>query len=166
MVKEKIEMGILRSRRRPGAFLGCLCIAALVLIGCDPEHETSQPLATGPSVSPHSMKGYELYSWQEGQEWHFTLITGTNRLKSYQEIVSAENVVTETGWAKLSVQGTDDLGTVLNRLPEGETVTWKSGRGLEGIGAPGRTLRLPGTQLIEEVNRYCRRSGVRLQVAN
>ena len=31
------------------------------------------------------MKGYELYSWQVGDEWYFTLITGTNDMRVFQE---------------------------------------------------------------------------------
>ncbi len=31
------------------------------------------------------MKGYELYSWKEGETWNYTLITATNRLKSFDE---------------------------------------------------------------------------------
>ena len=36
---------------------------------------------------PHSMKGYELYSWYEESEdqWFYTLVTGTNRLKTIEE---------------------------------------------------------------------------------
>jgi len=34
---------------------------------------------------PSSMKGYELYSWQEEGQWHFTLVTGTNRNKTLSE---------------------------------------------------------------------------------
>jgi hypothetical protein len=43
---------------------------------------------------PHSMKGYELYSWSQDGEWHFTLITGTNRNKTLEEIISPSNTVT------------------------------------------------------------------------
>jgi hypothetical protein len=48
-------------------------LAALLLIpvltACSSEPST---------MLPHSMKGYELYSWQADEQWHFTLITGTN----------------------------------------------------------------------------------------
>ena len=40
---------------------------------------TSVPPATAAGQLPHSMKGYELYLWQDNGQWHFTLITGTNR---------------------------------------------------------------------------------------
>jgi len=38
--------------------------------------------------SQRQMKGYELYSWQNGSNWNFTLITGTNRTKSFDEIIA------------------------------------------------------------------------------
>jgi len=50
---------------------------------------------------PHSMKGYELYSWLEDGQWHFTLITGTNRNKTVEEIGSREDVISETGWVRV-----------------------------------------------------------------
>jgi len=46
---------------------------------------------------PPSMKGYELYSWEEDNQWHFTLITGTNRTKTMEEITSEEDFISETG---------------------------------------------------------------------
>jgi hypothetical protein len=165
MVRERTEMGTLQTRRRLGAFLGFLCITALVLSGCGGRHEPPQPEAAKPSVLPRSMKGYELYSWQEGQEWHFTLITGTNQLKSYQDIVSADDVV-ETDWVRLSIQGTENLKTVLNRLPEGETVTWNSGRWLEGLGASSVAMQLPNPETIKEVERHCHHLGIRLQTVS
>jgi hypothetical protein len=39
------------------------------------------------SALPGSMKGYELYSWQDKDGWHFTLITGTDRSKTLEEII-------------------------------------------------------------------------------
>jgi hypothetical protein len=115
---------------------------------------------------PHSPKGYELYSWQAGEARRFTLITGTNRLKRYEEIVSTENIVTEAGWVKLSVQGTENLKAVLNRLRVGEEVTW-IGRGwLEAAGVTAGNIQLPGRDVIEEIESHCRRLSVRLQIAD
>lgn len=33
-----------------------------------------------------SFKGFELYSWQEDEKWHFSLLEGTNRMKTCEEI--------------------------------------------------------------------------------
>ena len=35
-----------------------------------------------------AMKGYELYSWRQNGDWRFSLVEGTNRRKSYEEITS------------------------------------------------------------------------------
>ena len=68
---------------------------------------------------PSSMKGYELYSWPVEDEWHFTLITGTNRLKTVEEITSGEDVIDPEGWVRISVTGVDcaqaDPGTPAGR---------------------------------------------------
>lgn len=66
----------------------------------------------------HSVKGYELYSWSQDGQWHFTLITGTDRNKTLEEIVSGEDFISETGWVKIHVVGIDDIKAVLSKLPQ------------------------------------------------
>ncbi len=83
-----------------------------------------------PSTLPDSVKGYELYSWQAGEEWVFTLIAGTNRSKSFAEITSTENIL-EEGFIKISVTNLEDLKTLLGRLPPGTEIFW-SGIDLTG----------------------------------
>lgn len=76
---------------------------------------------------PPSMKGYEVYCWfdEEQDSWHYTLITGTNRLKTYKEITSLENTITSGRWVKITVTGEDALKALLARLPEGQEVVWR-----------------------------------------
>jgi hypothetical protein len=85
---------------------------------------TTMPPATTGDKLPHSGKGYELYWWQEDGQWHFTLITGTNRLKYLEEIVSNENIVSEDGWVHIHVVGVEAMETVLSRLPQNEYAFW------------------------------------------
>ena len=73
---------------------------------------------------PHSLKGYELYSWKEEGQWHFTLITGANRIKTLEEITAEEDFISATGWVRIQVAGADAIKDVLSRLPEGESVFW------------------------------------------
>ncbi len=73
---------------------------------------------------PQSMKGYELYSWSEGGEWHFALMTGTNRNKTAQEVLSHESTVSDDGWVHIHAIGVDELEATLNRLPPGQYVSW------------------------------------------
>ena len=76
---------------------------------------------------PHSMKGYELYSWSEDSQWHFTLITGTDRNKTLEEIISNEDFISEAGWVQIHVVGVDAIKAVLSKLHEGEEIFWLDG---------------------------------------
>ena len=43
----------------------------------------------------HSMKGFELYVWERKGEIYYSLLRGTNRIKSYEEIHNAKVVVND-----------------------------------------------------------------------
>ena len=96
------------------------------------------PPALRTDALPRSMKGYELYSWQEHSQWHFTLITGTNRNKTLEEVRSDTSIVSQDGWVQIHAVGVDEINRVLSRLPQDEYVSWLSG--LRGEGGPGTAL--------------------------
>jgi hypothetical protein len=118
---------------------------------------------------PPSMKGYELYSWyEEDAAWYFTLITGSNRLKTLEEIRARTNVVGPDGWASILVRGTGPLKTLLRRLPSGEQVTWIGAEWLKQVGADEEmvgTMRLPDPATVAEIEAFCRELGVSMHVA-
>jgi hypothetical protein len=119
-------------------------------------------LPTAVNDLPHSMKGYELYSWSEEGQWHFTLITGTNRIKTIEEITSEENFISETGWVRIQVVGADAIKDVLNHLPEGESVFWCDEL---HIGQSTETdLRLPPEQIADAIEEYAKQCGLDLVV--
>jgi len=106
------------------------------------------------------MKGYELYSWQEQGQWHFTLITGTNRNKQLEEIISAGNTVSEDGWVKIHVTGLEDIEDVMSRVPEGEFVFWNERQFI----LPGEpetiTLALPPADIIQDIKDHAEERGL------
>ena len=110
---------------------------------------------------PASFKGYELYSWQEAGEWHFTLITGTNRNKTAEEIVSAENIISETGWIKISVVGVAKIKTVLSKLPSGESIFWSESL-MASIGSTDYNMELPPQFIISEIEGCAANLGLEL----
>ncbi|HEX2396051.1 MAG TPA: hypothetical protein VHI78_11950, partial [Bacteroidales bacterium] len=61
-----------------------------------------------------SMKGWELYSWPERDNYRHSLLPGTNRLKTYNEVITNP----------YTAHGTDSLKLLLARLPEGEHIFW------------------------------------------
>lgn len=108
------------------------------------------------------MKGYELYSWQSNDEWYFTLITGTNRVKSLEEIQSGEDTVSTDGWVRISVKGVDAIKSVLGRLPQHEEVFWLSGQQLEQAETQTQPVTFPPQQIVDDIRQYCEQQGVAL----
>ncbi len=96
---------------------------------------------------PHSMKGYELYSWRARGGWYFALLTGTNRLKTRREVRAPG----------AQVKGLDALKKRLDTLAEGEEVSWAAGL------VPGTAL--PPDRIVREVKEHCERRGIVLRVS-
>jgi hypothetical protein len=107
---------------------------------------------------PRSMKGYELYSWEEDNQWHFTLITGTNRTKTMEEITSEDDYVSKTGWVKIHVVGADAIKDVLSQLPQGEPVFWCDEL---HIGQTAEIdLKLPPGPIVDTIREYAEQCGL------
>ena len=91
---------------------------------------------------PHSMKGYELYSWRTRRQWYFSLVAGTNRQKTYQEITSP----------RFRIKGIERLKRKLDLLPKGEELFWSTHR--------MRRMTLPPRAIIDEIVDYCKKRGL------
>lgn len=149
--------------------LNTLLLIATLLVsflgGCT--EEAPLPPVSLPQSLPRSMKGYELYSWKSGRAWRFTLITGTNRLKTLTEITLPESEVEDQWVVKVTVEGLPALEAVLDRLPAGEHVSWQGARGLSpGDPAPQVRLALPPRSTIREVQAFCAERGIELAVSH
>jgi hypothetical protein len=108
-------------------------------------------------VFHHSMKGWELYSWPNGHDWNYGLLPGTNRLKSYNEVVNSP-------WR---VTGIQLLKEMLLILPEGESVFWIDESWLESIWIESYyDLQLPDMITVAIVKDFCEKSGIELGVTN
>lgn len=119
-----------------------IVVVASLLFGCG----RASFAQTRDAKLPHSMKGYELYSWKSRGEWQFSLVIGTNRLKTFSEVSSS----------KIRVRGVRALERMLNQLAKGEDLTWSAGM------VP-RTVLPPG-QIVDEVKSYCEKRGIVLRV--
>ena len=103
---------------------------------------TAQPDAT---QLPESMKGYELYSWQEGNHWVFSLLVGTNREKTLDEIKSIDAILPDV----------DALILMLEKVPSGQYVTWSS----------RETFSFPPDNIIKQIEKICKEKGLILNIA-
>jgi len=64
-----------------------------------------------------AFKGMELNAWKpEGKDWHFSLLVGTNKLKTEEEVKKPEQTIV----------GVDELKKRLAGLAEGEQVFWRN----------------------------------------
>ena len=135
----------------------------MFLLSCA-EGEPLPPVSL-PQSLPRSMKEYELYSWKSGRAWRFTLITGTNRLKTLTEIASPESTL-EGDWVKITVEGVSDLESVLDRLPSGTQVFWQGARhpGVDSSTSKVH-LRIPPGRLVKEIRSHCAELGIQLEVS-
>jgi len=129
-----------------------LAVSLLILSGC--------PLPNWPTPAgnplPTSLKGYELYTWVDGSRTWFTLLPGTNRLKTPDEVFAGDRTVIDAaGWFAITVVGLDAVGEQLARLPDGapvfvSTVLYPPGATLEVLATPEsvmRRLRQDATEL-------------------
>jgi hypothetical protein len=86
-------------------------------------------------------KGVELYSWKDqGGDWRFVLLDGTNRLKTEEEVKGAKN----------KVQGAEDLKKALVRLAAGEHVSWT--HPIDGFEFPPEATRKAVRKAAKEAN--------------
>jgi len=69
------------------------------------------------AMLPKSMKGYNIYAFEKQGKLYFTLITGTNRQKSFEELDSDENIEGRDGWVRIRVEGVDKAKKLLQRVP-------------------------------------------------
>jgi len=120
--------------------------------------------ATSIEKLPRSFKGYELYSWSEDSQWHFTLITGTNRNKTVEEICSGEDVISENGWVRVHVIGVNAIRAVLSKLPRGEEIVWIDSPRSEQTPPGDIEFMFPPEQTIDSVKEHAEQSGLNLQV--
>jgi hypothetical protein len=123
-------------------FLGLALATALVLapllVGCG---ETPEPLKT-------SMKGWELYGRPENGEWRFSLLAGTNRTKTSDEVRATAT----------RLEGVDALRSALEDIAPGQWVTWWSPSWVDGA------VALPPSEIVEEVRRISAAQGLELQM--
>lgn len=116
--------------------------------------------AAGDGPLPRSMKGYELYSWEMDSGWHFTLITGTNRNKTLEEIISGDNIESEDGWVDIHTTGVEGIKAVLSRIPEKEFVSWNGGQFVLPTEQAVVKLVLPPADIVNEIKNYAEQHGL------
>ena len=111
---------------------------------------------------PKSMKGYELVSWEVDGTWNFTLVTGTNREKTFEELMTPDSSVSDNGFVKITVPGLGQIKEALGMLPEGSEVFW-GGMSLAGQVPDGTVyFTYPPQAMMDEIASFCEKNGIQL----
>lgn len=97
-----------------------------------------------------SVKGWELYGLPCEGEWCFSLLMGTNRSKTYEEV--AEN--------DLLVSGMSNLRALIDRLPAGESIVLLDDSRLVDESGTTYFLESPPDAIVEEIALYCQKAGL------
>lgn len=97
----------------------------------------------------HLMKGWELYSWPDGDDWKYSFLPGTNRIKTYDEVIANKTTAT----------GKDALKLLLDKFPKNEYITW-IGKLQDDEGK----LSLPDQATIDEIKNYASQKELELNV--
>jgi len=117
-----------------------------------------------PNPLPESMKGYELVSWQSGGEWNFTLVTSTNRSKTFEELLAPDSSVSADGYVKITVPGVDGIKKVLVMLPARTEIFW-NGMDLSGQVPEGTIyFAYPEKLIMDDLINFCTKHDVTLNV--
>ena len=135
-----------------------------ILAACSTQIKTLTP-EISENLLPHSMKGYEIYSWQEGEQWAFKLITGTNRQKSIEEIMSNSEPIQEDSLVNIKIIGVDELKKILGRIPKDESVFWLTADRIDSTANQAIPFGFPPDILIEDIQDFCEQVGVDLIVS-
>ena len=108
---------------------------------------------------PHSFKGYEIYSWPQDNLWHYTLITGTNRDKTVQEIITGNNTVSGDGLVNIQVIGVDAIKELISRIPQGDFVIWLPGPRADLTQSPVN-FGFPPASTVDDIKAYAAQCGL------
>ncbi len=145
-------------------FLPAVLFSLFLSVTCTKDNAPGPAPSTDTLTVTHSMKGWELYSWQEGGSWHFSVLTGTNRLKTLAEVKSEANT---SGVHLITVEGIDLLKQVLGKFPENEYITWIGQGWLKTCwGENYGDLQLPPTPMVDDVAQFCIQKKINLQMTS
>jgi len=76
---------------------------------------------------PQSFKGYEIYVWTDMEQENYKLVTGSNYLKSDDEILKDEFKVDSLS-VRVLVKDINELEALLSKIPEGTYISLNSGK--------------------------------------
>ncbi len=138
--------------RQYNILLIALC---LFLIGClSGNLRDTDTIKKEKEISDTSLKGFELYSWETNSIWQFALLTGTNRLRSKQEIIDPE--------LNSNIYQSKEIINRIDQLPANSEIFWLFRTAEQN----DQFFTLPDEKIYGEIKELCDQKGINLHVTN
>jgi len=139
-------------------YLIILPVLALILFldtNCSKETVQKNQIIADTAKISNSLKGWELYSWQVGNERYYSLLYGTNRAKTIEEV---QFITISTSVQVAMVNSTVDLEKILAKLATSENIFWYS------CYSGSSAITLPSTSVVNEIKLFCSNKNLNLQL--
>ncbi|HPS11596.1 MAG TPA: hypothetical protein PK664_09490, partial [Paludibacteraceae bacterium] len=89
-------------------------------------------------------------------DWKYSILMGTNRIKTYDEVVTN----------RIAVTGKDSLKILLNKIPAKEYLFWAGEGWLKSIWQSDcKNLSLPDSPTIADIKNYCKLKDLELVIS-
>ena len=138
-------------------FVTFLSFCFLFWFRCSKDNSEIIPTENTTNKIEHSTSGWELYSWKIENHWKYSILIGTSRTKTYEEVTTS----------KLMVKSEVKLKEILRLFPEDEQITWIGKGWLERCWQGNyNNLELPPEMIIEDIRCYCREIKIILYVTD
>ena len=125
--------------------LPIILLTFLYTYGCKKETQQQEYIVSDTTKISTSLKGWDLYSWQVGDEWYYSILYGTNRLKTPEEI----QFITSSSAQIAKLNSLDNLKKILSKLAASENIMWYAC--LSGSLA----FSLPSETVVNDVKQFC-----------
>jgi hypothetical protein len=110
---------------------------------------------------PDPGKGWDITAWQEADGWYFSLVIGTNRIKTCDEVKIHSSTVTNGFVVSLALPNLVAVKAVLTRIAAASTdsfVSFCNG----GCGDVGCALDKVPSEVVEDLKLYATAVGLKL----
>jgi hypothetical protein len=131
-----------------------LCFLLVAVASCKSKYVEER------QVLPHSMKGFEMYSWNQDGHWFFSILPGTNRNKSLQEIQQNKYIAS----CSSSMENMEEVERLVKLVPANDPVMWMGSLHASAISDHQIRLAYPPTAIINAVKKVFAEQGRKLEV--
>lgn len=128
-------------------FFGTLFLSIYILFSysCSKEKAPKDIILIDTVRVSSSVKGWGLYSWKDQNDWYYTVLYGTNRTKTIEEI----QFISSTALQVAKLNSVESLKNLFSRLAPKENIMWYS------CVEASPSFSLPPENIINEIKDYC-----------